>query len=483
MRGIPITALRLFTPAHAGRDQRRRLFVIGLDSAEPSLVFERWRAELSHLSRLMAEGVYGRLRSCHPPITIPAWTSMLASKDPGQLGFYGFHNRVDASYGRMAIASANLVQHDRVWDILGRLGRRSIIVGVPQTYPVKPIYGLLVSDLLTPSTQVPYTYPSELRHEIERLVGEYEFDVPDFRTNEKARLLSDLYRMTEKRFTVVRYLMRAKPWDFFMFVEIGLDRVQHAFWRFMDPEHPKFEPGSPFANAVHDYYRYLDHKIGQLLDLLDEDVAVLVISDHGAQRMEGGFCLNEWLIQEGYLRLKDKPAGIVPLDQCEVDWANTRAWAAGGYYGRIFLNVQGREPQGVIPPERYHRERELLQARLRATTDHLGRPLGTVVWKPEEIYREVRGFPPDLLVYFGNLRWRAVGSVGVGAIHTFENDLGPDEANHALEGIFIWYEPRRRFGGRELSELHLEDVAPTMLSILGIEPPKTMEGRVILGEL
>jgi predicted AlkP superfamily phosphohydrolase/phosphomutase len=89
----------------------------------------------------------------------------------------------------------------------------------------------------------------------------------------------------------------------------------------------------------------------------------------------------------------------------------------------------------------------------------------------------VCGIPPDLIVYFGDLRWRAVGSVGIGALHTFENDTGPDEANHAPDGIFIWYDPRQNRSGQELAGLHIEDMAPTMLSIMGIEPPAGMEGR------
>ncbi len=469
----------VITPAQVRSGARRRLLVIGLDCAEPSLIFERWRDELPALARLMAGGVYGRLRSCQPPITVPAWTSMLASKDPGQLGFYGFHNRADYSYQELAIASASEVRHDRVWDLLDRLGRRSILVGVPQTYPVKPINGLLISDFLTPGPHVQYTHPPELRHEVEKLVGTYEFDVREFRSEDKPRLLRDLYRMTEKRFTVIKHLLRYHPWDFFMFVEIGVDRLHHAFWRFMDPQHPKFEPDSPFREAIHDYYRFIDAQIGQLLSLIDDDVVVLVLSDHGAQKMDGGFCVNEWLLREGYLTLKEQPVGMATLDKCQVDWTATRAWAAGGYYGRIFLNVRGREPQGVIPPDRYEYERELLRAKLEATTDPHGQLLGTIALKPEEIYREVRGIPPDLIVYFGNLRWRAVGSVGIGAIHTFANDTGPDEANHAPDGIFIWYDRRMAWSGQELTGLHIEDVAPTMLSIMGMEPPATMEGRVI----
>ncbi|GAB4564360.1 MAG: alkaline phosphatase family protein [Anaerolineae bacterium] len=404
---------------------------------------------------------------------------MLTSKDPGQLGFYGFRNRADYGYGSLAVADSTWIRHERVWDILGRLGRPSVVVGVPQTYAVTPIYGHLVSDFLTPDDATHYTHPPELQSEIDRLVGRYEFDTRDFRTEDKDGLLKAIYRMTEKRLTLVEHLLRYRPWDFFMWVEIGLDRVQHAFWRFMDPDHPKYEADSPFRDAILDYYQYLDGAIGRMLGHIGEDAAVLVVSDHGAQPMEGGFCINEWLIREGYLVIKHKPPGIASLDQCEIDWTRTRAWGAGGYYGRVFLNVQGREPQGIIPRAQFEREREMLKARLEATTDHLGRPLGTVALKPEEIYREVRNIPPDLIVYFGDLRWRSVGSVGIGAVHTFENDLGPDEANHSHEGLFVFYHPARDLGGLELSGLHIEDVAPTMLAILGVEPPEDMEGGVI----
>ncbi|MGQ9518350.1 MAG: alkaline phosphatase family protein, partial [Anaerolineae bacterium] len=167
------------------------MLVIGLDCAEPSLVFEQWRQELPNLGRLMSQGLYGRLRSTEPPITVPAWSCMMTSKDPGQLGIYGFRNRADYSYDRLTIANSRAITADTVWDILSREGKRVILLGVPQTYPPKPVNGFVVTDFLTPSTQSQYTYPAELRQEIERWVGEFILDVPDFRTEDKDRLLRD----------------------------------------------------------------------------------------------------------------------------------------------------------------------------------------------------------------------------------------------------------------------------------------------------
>jgi ATP sulfurylase len=461
--------------ARARREGQRKVVVIGLDSATPQLVFDQWRDRLPNLRRLMESGTYGELESSIPPITVPAWMSMMTSKDPGRLGFYGFRNRADYSYDRMRIANSRAVTDDTVWDILSRAGKRVILVGVPQTYPVKPTNGYIISCFLTPSTQSQYTYPADLKGEIEALVGDYILDVQNFRTEAKDDLLRQIYDMTEKRFKVVSHLMRVKEWDFLMLVEMGVDRIHHAFWKYFDPQHPKHEPGSPYESAVEEYYRYLDGEIGEMLSMLDEDTVVLVVSDHGARHMEGGICINEWLAQEGYLALKEQPAGIVPLEKVEIDWARTRAWGAGGYYGRLFLNVRGREPEGIVPADEYERVRDEIVRKLSDIADEKGVNIGTVSYKPQDVYRECRNVPPDLMVYFGNLGWRSVGSMGHGSIHTRENDIGPDDANHAQRGIFILYDPRQK-GRGEVAGLQLMDVAPTVLDLFGLPVPADMQG-------
>jgi len=463
----------------------RKVLVIGLDCAEPSLVFERWRDELPTLRRLMQGGAYGRLASCIPCITVPAWSCMTSGYDPGVLGVYGFRNRADTSYDAMSIANAAHIQVPRLWDLLGQAGRQVVVVGVPQTYPVKPVNGYLISDFLTPSRQRQYTYPDALRTEIDDLLGGrgYDFDVANFRTEDKDRLLKDIYEVSEKHFVVLKHLLHHKPWDFFMFVEMGVDRMHHAFWKYMDPIHPKHEPGTPYQDAIKSYYQYLDAQLGDLLDGLGDDTLIMVVSDHGAQSMLGGICINEWLRRAGYLVLKEEPvrqAGRpVPFEKVEVDWSKTIAWGSGGYYARVSLNVQGREPQGVIPPERYEQVRDQLAADLQAIPDPQGRPLHTTCWRPQHIYQQVRRLPPDLIVYLGDLRWRAVGSFGFDSIYTFENDTGPDDANHAQDGLFIFYDPRRDLRGQELHGLQLMDVAPTVLKLMNHPIPDDMQGRII----
>ncbi len=464
-----------------GRPDRRKVLIIGMDCMTPQLVFDQWRDDLPNIRGLMEQGIWGELESTIPPITVPAWSSMMSGKDPGVLGFYGFRNRADYSYDRMTIATGREVKEDRIWDILSRDAKQVAVLGVPQTYPPYPVYGLMISSFLAPSTDSRYTFPPELKDEIEALVGEYMLDVSNFRTDDKEALLQQIYRMTNVRFKVVKHLVQTKPWRFFMYVEMGPDRLHHAFWKYHDPEHPKHVPGSPFANAIKDYYQHIDDQIGELLTLVDDDTIVLVVSDHGAKRMDGGICINEWLRREGYLVLRQGPAaeeGVVPLSKAEMDWSKTRAWGAGGYYGRVFLNVKDREAQGAVPAQDYDQVVDELASKLAAIPDPQGREIHTRVFKPRDVYRECRGIPPDLIVHFGDLYWRSVGSLGHGGIYTFENDIGPDDANHAQHGIFILCDPHRKIG-RQVSGVHVMDITPSVLDLFGLPVPADMQGKVI----
>jgi predicted AlkP superfamily phosphohydrolase/phosphomutase len=456
-----------------------KLLVIGLDCAPPSLVFDALRDEMPHLSALMDSGAWGPLRSCSPPITVPAWAVMTTGKCPGRLGVYGFRNRVDYSYERLAVADASFIREDRVWDILSRLERKVIVLGVPQTYPPKWVNGSLVSCFLAPDTSANYTFPIPLKTEIQRAVGDYIIDVRDFRTSDKTALIEQVNAMTDKRFELACYLAKNKPWDFFMMVEMGPDRMHHGLWKNCDPAHPRHDPDNPFKHALRDYYRRLDARIGELLDCVDRGkTAIMVVSDHGAKSMIGGVCINEWLMREGLLTLKREPAGPEKFDEGAVDWPRTRAWAGGGYYARVFINVRGREPEGVVAQSEYEAFRDELARRIAAIPDHQGRPLNTIVHKPQEVYAQARGVPPDLLVYFDDLNWRSVGSVGTGAIHTFDNDTGPDDANHDWDGIFIASGPGVAPLGQ--GRFDIIDVAPAMLKLLGVAPPADMPGAGML---
>lgn len=452
-----------------------KILILGLDCAAPEILLEDER--LVNIRRLMSAGCYGSLESVIPPITVPAWMCMSTSQDPGSLGVYGFRNRTDHSYGGLGIVNSRSIQELAIWDQVAREGGKSVLIGVPPGYPPRKVNGIAVGCFLTPdTTKDSYTSPPTVAHEIERLVGEYPVDVKGFRTDDKSWLRDQIVAMSRKQFTVVRHYLQNFDWSYFHFVEIGLDRIHHGFWSHHDPTHVQHDPNSPFKNVVRDYYLHLDDEIGRTLELLSDDTVVLVVSDHGARKLDGGFCVNEWLVQQGLLTLNRYPEQVTPFAKLDVDWSQTSVWSEGGYYARVFLNVKGREPQGVIEPADYERFRDEVKARLEATTDPEGCPLGTLVFKPEEIYRQVRNVAPDLIVHFGALAWRSIGGVGYPTVHVQENDTGPDDCNHAQHGAFILAAPESPLSGR-IEGARLLDIAPTLLDLGGYDIPTTMQGR------
>ncbi len=261
-----------------------------------------------------------------------------------------------------------------------------------------------------------------------------------------------------------------------MFVEMGPDRIPHGFWRYCDPTHHAREPGNPFRNTLRGLL-----SLARRADRRTAGSGRSQNRRHDCQRprcpgMRGGICINEWLQRQGYLVLKEPPAAATSLKMDMVDWSRTRVWGEGGYYARVFFNVRGREPQGVIPPAEFSAFRDRVQAEIEAIGDEQGRPIGSVIYRPERLYRECRNIPPDLIVYFGDLSWRSAGVVGGGALHVFENDTGPDDANHDRFGIYVYFEPRRPAGG-QTGDASIFDITPTVLDYFHLPVPDDAIGR------
>ncbi|MEE8239544.1 MAG: alkaline phosphatase family protein, partial [Nitrososphaerales archaeon] len=311
---------------------RRKVILIGLDSAPPELLLERFLDKMPTIRRLVKNGISGRMRSCDPPITVPAWMVMMTGMDPGQLGIYGFRNRKGWSYSDYYLTTSTMIKEKPIWEIIAQTGgMKSCLIGVPPSYPVRPIMGNLISCFLTPGLEKEYTYPHELRDEVAEIVGEYEFDAA-FRSDNRDEILEAIRRMTNKRFDLANYMIEQKEWSFFMLVEIGLDRLHHTFWKYFDDTHPRFESGNRFEMVLEDYYILLDKRIGELIESGGEDTIIIIASDHGSKAMKGAFCINEWLIREGYLKLAERPEGIVSIEDASVDWDKTKVWGWGGYY-------------------------------------------------------------------------------------------------------------------------------------------------------
>lgn len=461
----------------------KKVAVIGLDCVPPALVFGDTGKDLVNLRRLMNHGLWGPLRSTDPPITVPAWTTITTGKDPGELGLYGFRNRLDRSYDRMITVNSSHVKVPRVWDYVEASGRSSILVGIPQTYPPVPHNGITIAGFPAPDEDSSFTYPAWLWDELRNGKDPYLIDAKDFRTDDKDRLLKDLYTMVETRFRVATDLIIRNPWDFFMLVEIATDRLHHGFWRYFSPGHRLYQSGNPYEKVAAEFYRFLDSRIGSLLAAMTDDTTVIVVSDHGARDMKGGVAVNQWLIRNGFLFLRQEAQVETALRPEMIDWTRTFAWSEGGYYARIFLNVKGREPNGTIDPENYESVRDALADRLRTIPDGEGRMMENQILKPDRLYRDCRNVPPDLMVYFDGLSRRSVGTVGNREILRWDNDTGPDDANHDPEGIFIATLLSDLRQGvhkdRRVEEASCMDITPTVLHQFGLPVPAGVGGKII----
>lgn len=500
-----------------------RVLVLGIDCLTPKLVFDMWRRELPCISALIDEGIWGPLRSTDPPITVPAWASMLTGRDPGELGIYGFRKR----HSHEPTASPSLVTGDDVrfpwvWDVAGAAGLESLVIGVPPTWPPRRIRGRLVTDFLTPDTTVPFTWPGELADEVEDAAGgPYLLDAVGRAGQDPASLVERVREMTERRFKLLTSWLESSEPALAVMMEIGLDRLQHALWHHMDPEHVRYAgAGGPLEDALLDYHGLLDECIARALEAAGTDAHVLLVSDHGAQAMEGGVRINEWLRREGWLVVESGPNGEAPdrlpwgtpLSRCRVDWRRSRAFAEGGYCGRVHLNVEGRSREWAVAAADYESEMDSLSRSIRSIAAPGGEgALNVRLHRPSVIYREVRGVAPDLMVYFDDLRFRALGTIGSVPSSAFEealpapasqgrgaareallsmsrdpssvlfagNDIGPDGANHAMEGVFVLREAGGHRRGERRSNIRIYDVFSTVLRLLGLEAPDGVRGSSV----
>ena len=279
--------------------------------------------------------------------------------------------------------------------------------------------------------------------------------------------------MTDRRFALAEHLLETKPWELFAMVEMGPDRMHHGFWKYMDPEHRKHEPGNPYENAILDYHRHVDGLIGRLLEHADEDTVVLVVSDHGAKRLDGGIRVNEWLRREGLLATLARARTA----SCSLARRRRRLVANDGV-GRGRL-LRAHLPQRRRARAGGDRSRPRTTRRV-ATTSRAGSrrsPTSTAirsrprVYKPGGAVRRSNGrrARPDRRTSATCSGARSARSAATRAIQTFENDTGPDDANHAQDGLFVVAGPGIDAAGA--TDAHLLDIAPTVLAAPGLEAP------------
>jgi predicted AlkP superfamily phosphohydrolase/phosphomutase len=260
------------------------------------------------------------------------------------------------------------------------------------------------------------------------------------------------------------------------------DRIQHMFWRHLDPAHPA-RPSTPsaHADAIRELYRRNDAMVGEVVKRLGRDDVLMVVSDHGFNAFRRGVNLNAWLHAEGYLALKPGCDGTSEWLR-DVDWSRTRAYSIG--LTGMFLNVRGREGQGIVEPG----------AEAAAVKAEIAAKLGGLVdaARGEVAIREAFdtsalyhgpyvGNAPDLLVgYNTGYRISWDGATGVVAGPVFDDNTKAWSGDHCIDPRLV---PGVFFCNRavQTDDPALMDIAPTALRLFGIEPPAYMDGTPIPG--
>jgi predicted AlkP superfamily phosphohydrolase/phosphomutase len=488
-----------------------RTLVVGLDGATFDIIRPLVsEGRLPYLARALETGFSAVLKSTIPPVSAPAWTSFRTGKNPGKHGVYDFTGFKPNSYERQVVNSS-YVRSKGMEHLTSEAGKNVVMINVPFTYPPYRVNGVMVSGLLSPPDGV-YTYPPQLTKDLKE--SGYIVDCNWYRLATRDEAFEQVMAMTESRFKCAKELMKSTPWELFVVVFVGPDRLQHRMWD--DKE------------KINTYYARADEIVGELSNMAGEETLKIIMSDHGFGLTDGTFYVNEWLANLGLLRkeyrvgdssvvnwtklqYKKKPGSkwlgnlravvdmlrsrlprsmweflkkLVPerarhrISEASgrglvVRWEDTQAYLRSERSQAINVNLQGREPEGIVPEgEAYEGVRTLVREKLLELQDTaMGQPVVDAVMKGEGLYSGDAEGRPDLAVV--SSRYILSGGASGGLVIR-----NAQESNHHADGILIMH------GGQVASEepsaeVSIMDIAPTILHALGVDIPSDMDGRVL----
>jgi predicted AlkP superfamily phosphohydrolase/phosphomutase len=446
----------------AGGESASRVAVIGLDGVGLPLVRDLVeRGLMPNFARLAAAGTLAPMRSSIPTISSVSWTGFMTGRNPGKHGVYGF---TDVKPGTLTLFFPNFgnVRAETLWDVAGRHGKRSIVMNIPNTYPARELNGCLVSGFVAVNLERA-VYPASL---LPRLQAQgYRIDVDYLNADQRPEaFFADLTTTLDARRRVYLDLLRGEPWDLFIGVITECDRLHHYFWsQYVDA-------AAPHHGRFLDFYRRLDEVIGELVEAIPPGTPLFVVADHGHTLIHREFYPNAWLREQGLLRFTtEKPKGLADLDP------SSKVFVLDP--GRIYVHRQGRFPLGAVGPA----EAEALLDQVRegllglreasAGAPAGGRPVPRIFARDELYHGPFLEAAPDLVVHFNDGydpkgafgRAEIFGRSALTGMHTYADSLF--YANRA---------------GLPTGDLDIIDLAPTILTLLGIEPPTDMDGRVRL---
>jgi len=480
---------------------KRKTLVIGLDGATWDLIgpfvdsgklplFRKWREE----------GCSGTLESTVPALTPPGWTSAFTGVNPGKHNIFDFF-ALDRVSMKLGLATSRDRKYPAFWEIASREGVRVGLFNVPCSYPADEVNGFMVTGMATPEGSQGFAFPEEAEKKIMKDFPGYRFGARAglLESGRRAEFLKDIYQVTGTQEKAAASLLDEAEVDLFLFVYDEVDRVMHFYWHDSDPSHPFRRDGDEFRGAILDYYRRIEEGISRFLSRFGGDADLLIFSDHGFGPLEKDIYVNRLLHEWGYLEVKPaaleairKPLWkralkkVVPHGARKMFREKIKASPLADPLGYIdmdrtkafYASVSGRSlfVNGGNDREKVTAE---LKARLESYVDEESglRPFRKVFAR-DEIYSGpcVENAPDMVIMEDGRFAFKVEWSENISSPATQHGCL--KSGSHRPEGIFLCHGPSFA-QGVNVSGAKICDIAPTLLSLLGIPAGSEMDGRTL----
>jgi predicted AlkP superfamily phosphohydrolase/phosphomutase len=480
---------------------KRRVIIFGLDGATYTVLDDlARRGVMPHLREFMQRGVRGALMSTIPPLTPPAWTTLVTGRSPGAHGIFNFL-QFDGNSPYLRIISSREICCETIWSTVSRHGGRAASLNFVAHSPAPKINGYVIPGWVPWRWVKKHSHPAGLIDSLKSEVPGFDLQelAMDFDEEQKAvagkeiedcDAWIDIHIRREKQwFGCFRHMLQHGDCDLLGIVFDGVDKLQHLLWQFVDPKLQPVNPSDSFLGTRErcwDYFRLIDGFLGETVELAGEEAMILIASDHGFCGSTEVVYINNWLEQQGWLTWSDR-AGVEPAESqslgeahpyhiTHLDMTRTKAYATSASSNGIHINVAGvRGEHGIHPREYEAFRRELREALLRRCRDPRGNePLITQVWTRDEAFAGPKSdLAPDLTV--------ALRDGGFFSVLRSDTILKPRPVvmgSHHPEGVLMACGNGVRRGAA-LPPARLLDIAPTVLYALGLPIPPDLEGAVL----